>query len=141
MRLRHAYYHLAKMLPAAKVLVGSAGGSELEHAVDDGLELAHRYRLVHRLEHVAAADLYAAHGGALGEERSGIYRRLAGKVADGADVAAIADGGDRPCDRSRASDLHYDVRPAPAGQFAHPRVPLGQCPVVDHVGYPELAEA
>jgi len=31
----------------------------------------------------------------------------------------MPDGGNRPGHRSRASDLHHEVRPAPAGKFAY----------------------
>src|SRR6185503_21160090 len=123
-----------------EMLVGRAGLAEIEDTVDHGLEPADLDRPVHGLEHVAAAHLYAAHGRALGEERRRVDRRLAGEGADDAHVTAIAQRRDRAGDRARAADIHHDVRAAPGGQLAHPRVPRGLRARVDDVGYAELLQ-
>src|SRR3990172_4332254 len=139
-QLRHADHHLAEMLSARQVLVGGARFREIEHAVDQRLEPGDFDRPIHRLEHVAAADLDAAHRRTLGKKSAGIDGRFAGEIADHADVAAVPDGGNRAGDRSGASDLYHEIRAAPAGEFAYAHVPVRRRAVVDHVARAKLAQ-
>src|SRR5262249_48731858 len=90
---------------------------EGEYLIEYQLNAARRYRTAHRLKHLHRADGDALHVGATGKDQSRIeFSGRAAQAADHTDLAADADGAQRPGKRRRTADLDNVVNATAAGE-------------------------
>src|SRR5260370_9407975 len=98
--------------------------AETENAIDDRTELVQRDRAVHRLEHLAAANVDSLHADVLHEDRHDVDGARPGQDADEVDASADANRFQRFVERAGAADLDDVIDAGAAGELAAAVFPI-----------------
>ena len=137
-----AYDDLAEEVAAVHGRERGRSVFELEHLVDDRLDLVLGQERIERLEIGARADVDAARGRVQPHQRAdGHVAREPRQAADDRNMAAEAERLQRARQRVLAADLEHLVDARAAGQGANFVLPLGVAAVVHGAERAELTRA